>query len=121
MSKLIVFVFYILSCHTALVTYGKPIRLRIICDEVLYQTCRHEVDKIDKKYENIVYVKETVKGTDDFLLNLSLFNTSLDYWNIFLAFGDATTSNAAATVASSYHIPTLLYDTSHWKDIVSSS
>lgn len=124
MLKSIIFVIYIILCHIVLVSYGKPLRLLVICDEYLYHICHHEINMVgkteDKTFQNSVLMKETITSTSDFVSNLRNFNVSSDYWNIFLVFGDATTSNAAATVARTYNIPTFLYNTSPWKDIVSS-
>ena len=115
---------YIVVSFTIFISKGKQIQLNVICGDLLYSNCEREISKHDKVYRtlNANSLKLSVKlkkGSDDLFTNYQLFNVTNDFWNIFLAFGDDVTTNAAATVAISNNAPILLYDMTHWKSNVS--
>ncbi|CAG2212005.1 GRIN3A [Mytilus edulis] len=120
MSNLSLVVSYIVISVTIVISYGKQIQLSLICDESLYNLCAKQVRTYEKTYQrsnsidNVVFPIKIKNGTSDLLINYQQFNVNDDFWNIFVVFGDDVTTNAAAVVATTYHIPVFLYTTSQW-------
>ena len=124
MGKLILVVSTIVVSFFFVLLKAKEIHVNIICDEFLYPTCVKQVTKLEQTYitDDLYSLKYDLKeGSDNLILNYQNFNITNDWWNIFLVFGNDITANAASTVATSYHLPIFLYDTSYWKHTVSIS
>lgn len=128
MGKLTLVVSLIVVSFLFVLLKAKEIHVNIICDEFVYPTCVQQVTKLDQTYipsvisDDLYSLKYDLKeGSENLILNYQNFNITNDWWNIFLVFGNDITANAASTVATSYHLPIFLYDTSYWKHTVSIS
>jgi hypothetical protein len=126
MGKLTLVVPTIVVSFFCVLLKAKEIHVNIICDELLYPSCVKQVTKLNQTYipsvisDDLYSLKYDLKeGSDNLILNYQNFNITNDWWNIFLVFGNSITANAASTVATSYHLPIFLYDTSYWKHTVS--